>query len=148
MQKERRDFVGRRIKRERRQAGFRSQRAFADALGIHETSVARAETGDERVGDAVFTAIETRLNWPADSIARYLETGDEALLAPATVPGPEPDRPLTKLESLTYLIYLELRVQRIKHEEAHRIAVEIGRLLGQDEAALTAAIERESHPAM
>lgn len=76
----RRSTLGRRIKRARLAAGYRSQRAFAEAIGVHERSVARAETGGGPIGDTLLTAIETGLSWPSDSIRRYLDTGDEALL--------------------------------------------------------------------
>lgn len=75
---ERRKSLGRRIARARRAAGYRSQAAFAAAIGIHETSVARAETGDPRVGSEVLTLIELGLNLPADATTRYLETGDDS----------------------------------------------------------------------
>lgn len=92
---ERRKVLGRRIKRARRRAAYRSQAAFAAAIGINETSVARAETGYKSIGDAVFQAIETGLGWAEGCIAVYLETGDESVLAPpAAVPAeqapPEP----------------------------------------------------------
>lgn len=87
---ERRKVLGRRIKRARRRAAYRSQAAFAAAIGINETSVARAETGYERVGDAVFEAIETGLGWAEGCIAVYLETGDESVLAPPVSVPPEP----------------------------------------------------------
>ena len=77
---ERRKTLGRRIYRARRKAGFRSQKAFAQALGISEASVANAERGSDSVGDAVFTAIEDGLKWPEECIARYLETGEERYL--------------------------------------------------------------------
>lgn len=92
----RRQTVGKRLARARRAAGYRSQAAFADAIGIHETSIARAETGDERVGPDVFTRIELGLNLPDEIITRYIETGSEDLLsqvsynAASTVQRPEP----------------------------------------------------------
>lgn len=75
-----RKFAGRRIKRARVAAGYKSQKAFADAIGVSENSVAHAETGSERIGDTVFGAIEAGLRWPEDCISQYLETGDESLL--------------------------------------------------------------------
>lgn len=80
---QRRKTVGRRIKLSRLAAGYRSQRAFAEAIDKNETSVARAETGDERVGDGVFGSIESGLGWPEDCISRYLATGDESVLPPS-----------------------------------------------------------------
>jgi len=92
---ERRKILGRCIKRARRRAGYRSQRAFADQIGFNETSVARAETGDERVGDAVFQAIEIGLGWTEGCITTYLETGDETVLSSRSQPPvesePEPE---------------------------------------------------------
>lgn len=80
--KERRKELGRRIQRARRRATYRSQASFAAAIGVAEASVARAETGDRRVGAAVFEAIEVGLGWAEGCIATYLETGDESVLAP------------------------------------------------------------------
>lgn len=68
----RRKEVGRQIKVARRLRKFRSQRAFADHIGIHENSVANAETGSDRIGEAVFTAIEGGLSWPPGSIVAYI----------------------------------------------------------------------------
>lgn len=75
----RRKTLGRKIKRARQVAGYSSQKAFADAIGVSETSVANAERGSELVGagDKVFVAIEIGLSWPEDCTLRYLETGDE-----------------------------------------------------------------------
>lgn len=64
--------VGRKIKYERRRLGFRSQEAFAAAIGKHETSVGNAERGSDRVGDGVYNAIEVGLGWPLGSIEAYL----------------------------------------------------------------------------
>lgn len=80
---ERRKVVGRRIKRDRRKAGFTSQRNFAEAIGASETAVAYAETGDPRVGVKTFALIEDGLGWPDDSITRYLNTGDETVFVHA-----------------------------------------------------------------
>lgn len=77
---QRRKTLGRRIYRARRKAGYRSQRAFAEAIGVSEASVANAERGSATVGNSVFSAIEDGLNWAEDCIQRYLETGDETLL--------------------------------------------------------------------
>lgn len=89
----RRKTVGRRIQRARRRAGYRSAKAFADALPVSENSVAKAESGADTVGDTVFVAIETALGWPEDCITRYIETGDESLLPSATEAEPvDPSR--------------------------------------------------------
>jgi hypothetical protein len=79
---DRRKLLGRRIKRDRMRAGFPSQRAFAQAIGVDTSGVAYAESGSGRVGvrGKIFSAIEDCLGWPEDSIALYLETGDESLL--------------------------------------------------------------------
>lgn len=142
---ERRKTLGRRIYRARRKAGFRSQKTFAEKLRISEASVANAERGSSSVGDAVFTAIEDGLGWPEDSIAHYLESGDESLLV---AEGRVADKPLTELEKLVVLIYLQLRRDGWRDRDARRLAIDIGRQLEQDETALSAAFERESHPAM
>lgn len=87
-----RKFAGRRIKRARVAAGYKSQKAFADAIGVSENSVAHAETGSVRIGDTVFGAIEAGLRWPEDCISQYLETGDESLLPSRTAtPTPAAD---------------------------------------------------------
>lgn len=86
---ERRKAAGRRIKRLRRQAGFKSAKAFAESIGsISETSVARAEAGYDNVGDGVYGDIETALKLTPGAIADYLETGDSRLLdAPLAAAG-------------------------------------------------------------
>lgn len=89
-EEDRRKTVGRRIKRARRRAGHRSQKAFAAAIDMAESSVARAETGDPRVGAATFEAIEDGLEWPEGSIASYLETGDEAVFTSGPTRAAEP----------------------------------------------------------
>ncbi|MCI2421472.1 helix-turn-helix domain-containing protein [Saccharopolyspora sp. K220] len=76
----RRKTLGRRIKRARLGAGYRSQKSFAEAIGVSENSVARAEIGDERVGQSVFLAIEGGLGWTESAISVFLDTGDEATL--------------------------------------------------------------------
>jgi transcriptional regulator with XRE-family HTH domain len=81
---ERRRAAGQQIKAARRRAGHRSQRAFADAIGVHESSVANAERGDESVGDAVFQAIEAGLGWAPGSIRAYID-GDERVALPGAV---------------------------------------------------------------
>lgn len=94
-QRTRRKTVGRRLARARRAAGHRSQAAFAAAIGVHETSVARAESGQAKVGADVFTRIELGLRLPDDIITRYIETGDANLLERITYPpvDPAPDSP-------------------------------------------------------
>lgn len=79
---DRRKTLGRRIKRARQRAGYRSQKAFAEAIGVAESGVAWAESGNDRVavGGKVFAAIEDGLGWPEDCITRYLKTGNESLL--------------------------------------------------------------------
>lgn len=65
--------VGRQVKSHRRRAQFRSQRAFAEVLGVGESSVANVERGSDRVGDGpVYEAIETRFSWPVGSITAYI----------------------------------------------------------------------------
>lgn len=86
----RRKEVGQRIKRERRRAGFRSQGAFAAAIGVHETTVANAERGSDRIGSAVYNAIEDGLKWPTESIEAYLAGGDEPPWSPPAHAASEP----------------------------------------------------------
>lgn len=141
---ERRKTLGRRIKRARLRAGYRSQKAFADEIGISENSVARAETGDERVGESVFVAIESGLPWwPDNSIERFLETGDDSLL-PVNPTTSEVDQhrgqeeaqrtEIDELramaaaakaraeESLEYASKLMERIDKLGHSEEHRAA--------------------------
>jgi transcriptional regulator with XRE-family HTH domain len=69
----RREEVGRQIKTRRRLAKFRSQRAFAEAIGVGESGVANAERGSDRVGDGpIYEAIETYFGWPVGSITAYI----------------------------------------------------------------------------
>lgn len=69
---DRRKIVGQKIKRERRRLGYRSQEAFGKAIGFHETTVANAERGSDRTGDAAYEAIEAGLEWPDGSIVAYI----------------------------------------------------------------------------
>lgn len=75
-----RKTVGRRIKAARRAAGYKSARGFATAMGLSETSIARAESGSPKVGAGVYLDIESCLGWPTGCIERYLETGNESEL--------------------------------------------------------------------
>ncbi|MFJ1765008.1 helix-turn-helix domain-containing protein [Amycolatopsis sp. NPDC088138] len=81
----RRKEVGQLIKATRRTKKMRSQKALADHVGVHETSVANAETGSSRVGEAVYQAIEGGLGWPHNSIMDYIEGRQPAL--PGAVAG-------------------------------------------------------------
>lgn len=85
---ERRKTVGRHIKQARRAAGYKSQGKFATAIGVHETSVANAETGNDRVGSAVFEAIEGGLKWPTGAIDAYLARRIEHLPGFGETPAP------------------------------------------------------------
>lgn len=90
----RRKFAGRKIKRARLAAGYSSQREFAAACGVDESSIGHTESGSPRVaiGAKVFTMIELRLGWPDGCIERYLTTGDESQLPTATAEQPPPLR--------------------------------------------------------
>lgn len=78
---DRRKLLGKRIKKARRWAGYRSQAKFADAIGLSESSVANAEIGSERVGMDAYGQIEAGLpQWPDGTIERFLATGDLSLL--------------------------------------------------------------------
>lgn len=68
----RRKEVGKKIQQARRRADYKNQADFADAIGKHETSIANAERGSERVGAGVWEAIEDGLNWPLGSIELYI----------------------------------------------------------------------------
>lgn len=92
---ERRKLLGQHIKKTRRAAPYRyrSQKAFAEAIDKHETSVAYAETGHERVGDAVYEAIEAGLDFPAGSIAAYLAGHTDELPRSEAKQAPAPGVP-------------------------------------------------------
>lgn len=128
----RRRALGRHIKRVRRAAGYRSQKAFAEAIGVHESSVANVERGDERVGEIVFDAIERGLKWPPGCMAAYLETGAVGILPGELTPAPtgpelrdDIERQLWAITDLTEderWVYIDLhraRVQR-RNETAPR----------------------------
>lgn len=71
--------VGRLIKMTRLR-NYSSQKKFAVKLGVHETSVANAETGSERVGGKkVFPLIEDALGWPVGSISDYINGRSDLL---------------------------------------------------------------------
>lgn len=74
--------LGQHIKRARRAAGYKSARAFAEAIGISESSVANAEIGSDRVGAGVYMDIESGLGWPMNSIKEALKTRDFSALQP------------------------------------------------------------------
>jgi transcriptional regulator with XRE-family HTH domain len=74
----RRKKLGKIIRRAREGAGYRSQRAFAAALGVSERSVAAVERG-EKAGETVLGLIEDNL-FPGGSVWAFLQSGDDALL--------------------------------------------------------------------
>jgi DNA-binding XRE family transcriptional regulator len=84
----RRKEVGKHIKAARRRKGYRSQAAFAEAIGVHESSVAFAETGSSRTGSSVYGAIEDGLEWPTGSILAYID-GRQGYLPGAPEPAAE-----------------------------------------------------------
>jgi len=90
----RRKAVGREIKLARRAKKFRSQRAFADHIGVHESSVANAETGSDRIGASVYEAIERGVGWPAGSITAYIAGDGAAPWEQAEVEPAPPAEPL------------------------------------------------------
>ncbi|WP_435583344.1 helix-turn-helix domain-containing protein [Amycolatopsis thermoflava] len=144
-EEDRRKFVGRRIKRARRRAGYRSQKAFADVIGLAENSVARAEIGDPRVGEAVFEAIEDGLEWPPDTIAQYLETGDETVLpkAAASTPAAETEKSVqshTGPSLAEQLLEIEIELTEIAAEE-RRLAEAERQLAERRERAMTRAAQ-------
>ncbi|MEC3975105.1 hypothetical protein [Amycolatopsis sp. H20-H5] len=88
----RRKELGRHIKSTRRRAyqstgrrTYRSQKAFAEAIGLHESSVANAEIGSDRVGDLVYSTIEEAFGWPRNSVGNYIAGRTQ------TLPGDLPD---------------------------------------------------------
>lgn len=138
-----RKFAGRRIKRARVAAGYKSQKTFADAIGVSENSVAHAETGSERIGDTVFGAIEAGLKWPEDCISQYLETGDESLLPsrkglqatttadhyPADLRDDPVERKLWDIKDLD-------ERSRWRHIYAHRTEAELAHRIAQQQPPL------------
>lgn len=95
-------------------AGHRSQRSFAEAIGVSETSVANAERGSDLVGALVYGAIEVGLKWPEDSTTRYLETGrDEDM--PGLRGTPQADQPEQSLpvDDINEEMLEHLREQRL-----------------------------------
>lgn len=85
-----RESLGKRVRRERDRAGYRSQKAFAEAAGLHERSVASVERG-QKVGVTVLGHIEDIFGWPEFSATRYLETGDTSVFDHQPE-DPEPSR--------------------------------------------------------
>lgn len=118
----RRADLGRKIARARRAAGYRSQRAFADACGIGEKSVADVERGSDRPGIATYDAIARVLGWPEGAIGRYLDTGDPADLdrlradEPTVDDADDRERRLAELERLA--VELERQAQHLRRELA------------------------------
>lgn len=86
----RRKEVGRQIKVARRLKKFRSQKAFAAHIGVHENSVANAEVGSDRIGESVYNAIEGGLGWPANSILDYVEGRTDEFPPPAQLVNDKP----------------------------------------------------------
>ncbi|MFD5245068.1 hypothetical protein ACFWIW_11015 [Amycolatopsis sp. NPDC058340] len=85
----RRKEVGQEIKRARRRKKFKSQKAFAEHIDVHESSVAYAEIGSDRIGESVFEAIEGGIDWPIGSTQAYIDgTG-----APPWTLTPTPAKP-------------------------------------------------------
>lgn len=113
---DRRKAAGRRIYRARLRAGYRSQRAFAQKIGVHEGSVAHAERGDPRIGDSVFAAIEDGLGWPEDSILNYIKTGEPL---PSVEDDAEPESETVSPEVMAaWLKYQKRRVGGMSQEKA------------------------------
>lgn len=85
----RRKEVGQEIKRARRRKKFRSQKAFAAHIDVHESSVANAEIGSDRIGEFVFEAIEGGIGWPVGSTQAYIDGAG----APPWTLAPTPTKP-------------------------------------------------------
>lgn len=83
------DFI--RVDREWR--GYKSRKAFGDAVGLSERSIAAVERGED-VGRKVLNAVERGLDMPLNAAVQFIESGDVSLLQRATTgPGsPEPQR--------------------------------------------------------
>lgn len=115
----RRKEVGREIKRARRKVGYTSQEAFAAAIRKHESSVANAERGSDRIGESVYNAIEDGLGWPANSILDYIEGRTDEFPPPAGNARPVDDKPwvpvltdeqiiaMTSREIMTHYVQLD-----------------------------------------
>jgi hypothetical protein len=129
---ERRVKVGKKIQRARRAAGYKSARAFADAIGISTTSVARAEAGWDTTGASVYADIEQGLKWPEEIIRRYLAAGDELLLGQMTAGGTEPVAPAPNGGGIPGLA-LEWTPEEIERVRAMswRAAIDEGAVVGK-----------------
>lgn len=148
----RRKEVGKEIKRARRALRIKSQGALAQEIGVHESSVANAEIGSDRIGESVYEAIERRLHWPIGSSLEYIAAGGQPPWQRATAdytPASDDEPPYEwTAESRQRLIAMSLQevLQAIDHvrlvkgdEEAERASRAIMRL--REEAT---AIGREA----
>lgn len=76
----RRRQLGEFIRGEREARGYRSQSAFAEAVGFSPRQITAVERG-EHVGRKTLNAIERMLKMQPDAAGKFLTTGDTALLA-------------------------------------------------------------------
>jgi transcriptional regulator with XRE-family HTH domain len=60
--------VGVRVLERRRERGFRTQRDFAEALGVSRRTVAALERGEHPVSDDTVAAVERVLGWAPGAI--------------------------------------------------------------------------------
>lgn len=88
------------VRRARELAGYDSQRAFAEAAGLSEKSVADVERGDARPGKSTLWKVEAALGWPESGMLRYLETGRQEDLDALRVETVDDDQSLTTRERL------------------------------------------------
>lgn len=126
----RRKEVGAKIKQERRRAGYSSQEALAAAIGKHETSVGNAERGSDRVGDAVYEAIEALLGWPIGSSAAYIAGSGRAPWEATSEPSANPDEAESPADDWT-----PEEVERVREMSADQIVAEarmIARFSGEE----------------
>lgn len=127
----RRKEAGRQIKVARRAKKFRSQRAFAEHIGVHENSVANAETGSERIGDSVFEAIERGLDWPIGSTVAYIAGAGQppwVLSQPATsaAPGSKDPMPSQAPARVEFSAETRAKWRRMSIDEIIERGAEIG----------------------
>lgn len=92
---DRRKTVGDRIRRARQVAKY-SQRELAKKIDVDTSTVSHAENGSDRIAvdGKVYPRVEDEFGWPAGSIARYLESGDESVFD-----QPDPAEELRRTES-------------------------------------------------
>jgi len=127
--------VGLEIKVARRAKRFRSQKAFADHIGVHESSVASAETGKDRIGESVFEAIERGLGWPSGSTMAYIAGAGKppwelSQSATADAPGPKDPMPSQVAARAEFSAELRAKWRQMSVDEIIERGAEIEEISG------------------